>query len=173
MSTASAQFLVGYYGSSRILYWFSPRVRQMAGTPPPLTHTHLHMGLCQTCHPGTTQVREMVRSWRMLYVCKAQGGDELIIPLFEERHIWYLHMRILQLAREERIPILGNHGQRDMLSMEVKRHHGQGDMLSMEVKRHQSRGHAVYGREETPWSRGHAVYGSEGTVWCLMQSLPR
>ena len=38
--------------------------------PPPRyhKHTHLHMGLCQTCHPGTTQVRKMVRSWRMLFV---------------------------------------------------------------------------------------------------------
>ena len=73
MSTASAKFLAGYYGSSRILYWLSPRVRQTAlGTPHPLprhhTHTHLHTGLRQTCHPGTTQVRKMVSSWRMLLV---------------------------------------------------------------------------------------------------------
>ena len=82
MSTASAKFLAGYYGSSRILYWLSPRVRQTAlGTPPPPappphTHTPSHgtpSNLSSWDHPGQEDGKILKNA-----TCKAQGGDELI-----------------------------------------------------------------------------------------------
>lgn len=64
---------------------------------------------CQGCHPGTTQVREIAKSWRVLYVlyvCKTVEGDALIkFPLLG-RDIWSL-LRISQLAGDKMSSTLG------------------------------------------------------------------
>lgn len=97
---ASARFMVGYGGRSRILclglVLLCGRWSLMAPQASIL--------LCQSCPFGTTQVREVAKSWRVLYVCMLTKEIQWWNSFFEGRTT---RTRISQVDWDKMIPVLG------------------------------------------------------------------